>query len=90
MNIRGCDEVDYMLFPTLSIHSNQRGVLFFPPKVKVLLSAQPFVFTSTFSRCLLPFSHPSLPPSVQSKRNGRHSSGSAAAAREHQGREAAK
>lgn len=63
---------------------------FFFPKVKVLLSAQPFVFTSSFSRCLLPFSHPSLSPSVQSKRNGRHSSGSAAAAREHQGREAAK
>lgn len=68
MNIRGCDEVDYMLFPTLSIHSNQRSALyFFFSKVKVLLSAQPFVFTSTFSRCLLLFSHPSLSPSVQSK-----------------------
>lgn len=81
-----------MLFPLLSIHSNQHAavwVFFFSSKVKVLLSAQSFVFTSTFSRCLLPVPHPSLSPSVQSKRNGRHSSGSAAAAREHQGREAA-
>lgn len=80
-----------MLFPSLSIHSNQHAaVIFFFFKVKVLLRAQSFVFTSSFSRCLLPFSHPSLSPSVQPKRNGRHSSGCAAAAREHQGREAAK
>lgn len=82
-----------MLFPSLSVHSNQHAAVFFFfffAKLKVLLSAQSFVFTSTFSGCLLPFSHPSLSPPVQSKRNGRHSSGSAAAAREHQGREAAK